>query len=135
MRFLRDFLAILIAKVAWQVGTETGEEFANPVLILLILRVLPCRYELSEPSRCLEQYQVRYGANTRPVVICLRHVTGPNIKSDPDTLLGRKIGMSTPGPKANYIETSVKVLLVVLAFVLSRLQIVVLCILETCGRP
>lgn len=52
---LTTTVLLFITEIPWRTHGWEWQKFPHPLLILLIIRVLPRRDQLSEPSRGLEQ--------------------------------------------------------------------------------
>ena len=121
---------LLVTKVAWEICGELRHEHPHTLLVFFILGILARRDELCKPRRRLEKKQVCKGAKDRPVVHGGCDIARPLIQCEPNSLLGREIGMATPGPEACDNETTVKVFLLELIWYFGSFQVGMFCSLE-----
>lgn len=103
-----------------------GEEHADLLLVVFVLRVLAGRDELGEPGRALEEREEGKGAGAGPAVKRVGSEAAPLVEDKPDSLLGEEVGVSAVGPETRGDEAAVELVLEPALGHLGRLEVLML---------
>ena len=87
---------------------EARQELSNLLLVILVLGVLTSRDVFSQRRASSEDAHIRKRASSGPVPPATGAVGSPRVKSDPDTLLGSKVGVTGEFPQTGGVEAALE---------------------------
>ena len=90
-------------------GECLGHKPPDQLLVSRVLGILARRNQLRQPRRALEQHDEKYRANGQPAVEAIGSEAGPLVQSEPDGLLGRKVGVARKCPESRGDETALQI--------------------------
>lgn len=111
-------------------GECLGDEPPNLLLVRRVLGILARGDQLRQPRRALEQHDEKHRANGQPAVEAIGSEAGPLVQSEPDGLLGRKVGVARECPESGGDEAALQIGLLEATRDLGGLLVLVLGLVE-----
>lgn len=107
---LSSLLLTSLAALVPRLHREPGDKATNTSLVLAVLGVLACANRLSQRGTTLENQQIAQDAQPSPLEVRLGAIGVPQVKSEPEGLLGREVRVTRERPEPVDHEATLQVL-------------------------